>query len=101
MTGLAWLWKTWQETAPGPLPARSRPQQQTSSVDDGFDDFDAPSQASPGGIDWRSAGAAQSNANSGESVGYPAQAVSIQSYQLFGYYLFMKCSYSNHCSLEA
>lgn len=75
--GLAWLWKTWQETAPGPLPARSRPQQQTLSVDDGFDDFDAPSQASTSdessGIDWRSAGAAQSNVNAGESFG---QAVS-------------------------
>lgn len=68
--GLAWLWKTWQDTAPGPLPSRSRPQQQTtSSVDDGFDDFDTPSQAGGNsGLDWRSNGAAQSNANAGDAV---------------------------------
>lgn len=39
--GLSWLWRTWQETAPGYQAPRQRPQtqqQQTLSFDDDFDD---------------------------------------------------------------
>lgn len=69
-SGLAWLWKTWQETAPGvakPTQTRSRPQQQQAlGLDEGLDDFESP------GTDWRSNG--QSVASSVDN--YPGEPVS-------------------------
>lgn len=70
--GLAWLWKTWQETAPV-VPQRRPQSQQTLSLD-GFGDFDEPSQASSDSdTDWR----AQTNANAGDSLNYPSQGVNL------------------------
>lgn len=90
LLGLAWLWKAWQDTAPGAKPqpqrAQSRPQQQqqqqVSSVDEGFDDFDSSQTSvdSADGIDWRGGGLG-GNTNAGTSQSYPGQQVN--SFQVY------------------
>lgn len=72
LSGLAWLWKTWQDTAPGPIVSQSqvRPQQQQSLSLDDFGDFDESSKpAESSGGDWRT------GQNAGDSLNYPAQGV--------------------------
>lgn len=72
LLGLAWLWKTWQETAPGPIQPRPRPQAALSSIDDDFEGIDDPNQTNSG-IDWRAP--SQTNTNTGDSLNYPGQPV--------------------------